>query len=71
MKKTVFIPDAIDEKLALKILTTELLGTKYICCDCTCSGHQANAMIVRDILAKYLNIKAELLVGRVYGGSAQ
>lgn len=66
-KKTVFIPECINEKLALKILTAELLGTNYICCDSTCSGHQANAMIVRDILERYANVEVKILDGRVYG----
>lgn len=71
MTNTIFIPDNITAAVAIKILTSELLGANYVCCDCSCSNQQANAMIVRDILAKYLNIKAELLVGRVYGGNAQ
>lgn len=69
MSKTVYIPDSIDANLALKILTNELLGNDYICCDCSCSGNQANAMIVRDILKKYTKVEVKLLDGRVYGES--
>ena len=70
MTNTIFIPDNIPAAVAIQILTSELLGANYVCCDCSCSGHQANAMIVRDILAKYLNTKVELLNGRVYGGNS-
>ena len=65
-KKTVFIPDCIDWKKAINILTNQLLGSDYICCP-TCSSYQANAMIVRDILERYANVEVKILDGRVYG----
>lgn len=66
-KKTVFIPDMIDEKLALKILVNELLSPDYIYCDTTCSEKQANALIVKDILLKHTTTEVKLLDGKVYG----
>ena len=66
-KKTVFIPEYINEKLALKILTDQLLGIDYVCCDCSCSGYQANALIVRDILEKYTKVEVKIISGKVYG----
>lgn len=66
MNRTVFIPECIDEKLALKILKTELLGVDYVITG-VCSPYQANAMVVRDILEKHTQVDVELLDGRVYG----
>ena len=66
MSRTVFIPECIDEQLALKILKTEMLGTDYIITG-VCSPYQANAMVVRDILEKHTNSDVTLLDGRVYG----
>lgn len=71
MNKIVCMPDSINAKLALKILTNELLGCDYICCECSCSGNQANAMIVRDILKKYSKVEVKLLDGKVYGESEE
>lgn len=66
-KITVFIPECIDKELALKILTAELLGTNYVCCEGVCSPYQANAMVVRDILEKYTELEVKILSGKVYG----
>ena len=66
-KKTVFVPQCIDAELALKILTDQLLGTDYVCCDSVCSPYQANAMVVRDVLYKYTGCEVVLLDGKVYG----
>lgn len=65
--KMVFIPECINTELALKILTAELLGTNYVCCEGVCSPYQANAMVVRDILERYANVEVKILDGRVYG----
>jgi hypothetical protein len=66
MSRTVFIPECIDEKLALKILKTELLGVDYVHVG-VYSPYQANAMVVRDILDKHTQADVKLLDGRVYG----
>lgn len=66
MSRTVFIPECIDEKLALKILKNELLGIDYVRIG-VYSPYQINAMVVRDILEKHTKVDVELLDGRVYG----
>lgn len=68
MSRTVFIPECIDEQLALKILKTELLGVDYVITG-VCSPYQINAMVVRDILDKHTQADITLLDGRVYGDS--
>ena len=66
MSRTVFIPECIDEQLALKILKTELLGVDYVITGVH-SPYQINAMVVRDILNKHTQADVELLDGKVYG----
>ena len=64
--RTVYIPECIDEKLALKILKTELIGTDYVRTG-VYSPYQLNALLVKDILDKYIEVDVELLDGKVYG----
>lgn len=69
MSRTVFIPESIDEKLALKILTTELLGVDKVFVG-TYAPYQINAFAVRAIVEKYTEAEVNLLDGRVYGNSS-
>lgn len=54
------IPDSLTHKEALWILTDELLGKDYICCNLSISGKQANSIIVKDILEKFINIRVTI-----------
>lgn len=54
------IPDSLTHEEALWILTDELLGKDYICCNLSISGKQANSIIVKDILEKFINMRVEI-----------
>ena len=70
MNRTVYIPECIDEKLALKILKTELIGTDYVHTG-VYSPYQLNALLVKNILEKYIKADVELLDGKVYGDGGE
>lgn len=54
------ISDSLTHEEALWILTDELLGKDYICCNLSISGKQANSIIVKDILEKFINIRVTI-----------
>lgn len=54
------IPASLTHEEALWILTDELLGKDYICCNLSISGKQANSIIVKDILEKFINISVTI-----------
>ena len=54
------IHDSLTHEEALRILTDELLGKDYICCNLSISGKQANSIIVKDILEKFINIRVTI-----------
>ena len=67
MNDIVYIPDVVTSEKAIRILIDQLLGKDYICCDSPCSGYQANAMIVRDIIEKYTKSKCVVISRKDYG----
>lgn len=54
------IPTSLTHEEALWILTDELLGKDYTCCDLSISGEQANSIIVKDILEKFIDMSVTI-----------
>ena len=66
-KDKIYIPESIDEKLAFKILSKELMKSEPIECPVICSEKERNARVVKDILEKHIKADVDLLDGRIYG----